>query len=256
MSLQRKILIGQVLTLALFLALWELATRAGWIGIDLLAPVSTALVKLFELLGDPGFLRDYGATAGRVAVAFAIGAPAALICGFLIGEWPEAERMTRPVINYALSIPQSVFLPIFILVFGIGAMQKIVFGITHLFFVTLVNTIAAVQSIPKDQVTALRSFGASRWQIYSRLYLPGMLPLVLTGLRLGMIFNILGVLLAEMYASQTGLGKAIFTWGESGDTIPLTAALIAISASTIAVNGLMRAFERRAYRYQLEARSA
>ncbi len=96
--------------------------------------------------------------------------------------------------------------------------------------------------------------GATRWQIYTRLYVPGMLPLVLTGLRLGMIFNILGVLLAEMYAAQTGLGKAIFAWGESGDTVPLTSALIAVSVSTIAVNRVMYMFERRAQRYQLEAR--
>lgn len=246
----------QVVIVALFLGSWELSTRAGWIGSDLLAPFSTALVRLLELLRTPSFLRDFGATASRVAVAFAIGAPAALICGFVVGEWREAEKLSHPLINFALSIPQSIFLPIFILVFGIGAMQKIVFGITHLFFVTLVNTIAAVQSIPQDQVVALRSFGASRWQIYTQLYLPGMLPLVLTGLRLGMVFNILGVLLAEMYASQTGLGKAIFAWGESGDTVPLTAAIIAVSASTIILNRLMYAFERRAYRYQLEASGA
>jgi NitT/TauT family transport system ATP-binding protein len=162
-----------------------------------------------------------------VGVAFVIGAPIAVIFGFLIGEWREAEKSTRSLINYALNIPQSIFLPIFILVFGIGFFQKVVFGITHLFLITLVTTVAAVQSIPSDQVTALRSFGASRAQIYFRLYLPGMLPLVLTGLRLGLIFCILGVLLAEMYASQTGLGKAIFTWGESGETVSLTAALIA-----------------------------
>jgi ABC-type nitrate/sulfonate/bicarbonate transport system permease component len=251
MSQERQIVIGQVLIVALFLGSWELATRTGWIGPDLLAPFSTGVANLVELLGTPSFLRDFGATAGRVAIAFAIGAPAALLAGVFIGEWRAAEKMTRPAINFALGIPQSIFLPIFILIFGIGAMQKIVFGITHLFFVTLVNTIGAVQSIPKEQVVALRSFGASRWQIYTRLYLPGMLPLVLTGLRLGMIFNILGVLLAEMYASQTGLGKAIFTWGESGDTVRLTAALIAVSASTILINRVMYAFERRAYRYQL-----
>ncbi len=254
MELHRQILVGQFLFVGLFLICWEVATRLNWIGIEVLPPFSTAVEKLFELLGDRSFLKDFGATAGRVAAAFAIGAPAALLAGFVLGEWREAERFSRPIINFALSIPQSIFLPIFILVFGIGAMQKIVFGITHLFFVTLVNTIGAVQSIPKEQVIALRSFGASRWQIYTRLYLPGMLPLVLTGLRLGMIFNILGVLLAEMYASQTGLGKAIFTWGESGDTVPLTAAIIAVSASTILINEIMRMFERRAYRYQLEAR--
>ena len=256
MSLRRQILIGQLLIIGLLLGLWEFATCAGWIGPELLVPPSTALVQLIQLLGTASFLRDFGATATCVGVAFVIGAPAALLCGFFIGEWREAEKLSRPIINFALGIPQSIFLPIFILVFGIGALQKIVFGITHLFFVTLVNTIAAAQSIPQDQVTALRSFGASRWQIYMRLYLPGMLPLVLTGLRLGMIFNILGVLLAEMYASQTGLGKVIFTWGESGDTVRLTAAVIAVSGSTIILNELMRVFERRAYRYRLEARGA
>jgi ABC-type nitrate/sulfonate/bicarbonate transport system permease component len=256
MSLRRQILFGQIAIVVAFIGSWELATRAGWIGIDILAPFSTALVRLIELFGTPSFLRDFGATAGRVAAAFAIGAPAALVCGFILGEWREAERLTRPAVNFILGIPQSIFLPVFILIFGIGAMQKIVFGITHLFFVTLVNTIAAVRSIPQDQVLALRSFGATRWQIYTRLYLPGMLPLVLTGLRLGMIFNILGVLLAEMYAAQTGLGKAIFTWGESGDTVPLTAAIIAVSASTILLNELMRIFERSATRYKLQMRSA
>src|SRR5262245_59401696 len=132
MSQERQVMIGQVLIVVLFLGAWELATRAGWIGIDLLAPFSTGVVHLFELLATPSFLRDDGATAGRVAVAFAIGAPAALVCGFFIGEWREAEKLTRPVINFALGIPQSIFLPIFILIFGIGAMQKIVFGITHL----------------------------------------------------------------------------------------------------------------------------
>ena len=255
-GLRRQVLTGQIIIVGLFLGLWELSTRAGWIGSELLAPFSTALVRLVQLMGTPSFVRDFGATASRVAIAFLIGAPAALICGFALGEWRQAEKLTRPLVNFALGIPQSIFLPIFILVFGIGAMQKIVFGITHLFFVTLVNTIAAVRSIPQEQVQALRSFGASRWQIYTRLYLPGMLPLVLTGLRLGMSFNILGVLLAEMYASQSGLGMAIFTWGESGDTVPLTAAIIAISVSTILLNEIMRVFERRATRYQLEMQAA
>ena len=256
MTLQSRIHIGQLVVLAIFLGSWEIATRAGWIGGELLAPFSTAMVRLGELMTEPTFLRDFGATAGRVAIAFAIGAPLAVLLGFVLGEWRQVERQSRSIINFALSIPQSIFLPIFILVFGIGVAQKVVFGITHLFFITLVNTIAAAQSIPQDQVTALRSFGASRRQIYARLYLPGMLPLVITGLRLGMIFNILGVLLAEMYASQTGLGKLIFTWGESGNTASLTAGLIAISVSTIAVNALMSSFERRAGRYQLEQQLA
>src|SRR4051812_17813561 len=128
MELRRQILIGQFLFVGLFLGAWEAATRLGWIGIEVLPPFSTAMVRLIELLETKSFLIDFGATASRVGAAFAIGAPAALLAGFVLGEWREAERLSRPAINFALSIPQSIFLPIFILMFGIGAMQKIVFG--------------------------------------------------------------------------------------------------------------------------------
>ena len=62
---------------------------------------------------------------------------------------------------------------------------------------------------------AARSFGATRAQIYLRIYLPAMEPLIIEGLRMGLIFTVTGVLLAEMYGSPRGIGRVIFAWGET-----------------------------------------
>jgi len=148
-------------------------------------------------------------------------------------------------VHFILAVPQSIFLPIFILAFGIGFIEKVLFGITHAHFVILINSFAAVRSIPRPLVTAARVFGATRAQIYMRIYLPAMLPLILTGLRLGMIFCIIGVLLAEMYASRRGIGGLIFDWGEGQQIPELLAGIVLISVLTIAVNEVMRLAELR-----------
>jgi ABC-type nitrate/sulfonate/bicarbonate transport system permease component len=142
-----------------------------------------------------------------------------------------------------LSVPQSIFLPLFVLLFGLGFTEKLIFGITHVFFVVAVNAMAAVRQVPQGQVMLARSFGASTIRIYRSIYLPAMAPQVVTGLRLGVIFDIIGILLAEMYASRTGLGVLLLRWGESYAVDKLMAATVLISIATIIINESMRIWE-------------
>ena len=97
---------------------------------------------------------------------------------------------------------------------------------------------------------ARRSFGASRLRIYRSIYLPAMAPQVVTGLRLGVIFCIIGILLAEMYASRTGLGVLLLRWGESYAVDKLMAATVLISVATIIINETMRIWEVRVGRWR------
>ena len=99
-------------------------------------------------------------------------------------------------------------------------------------------------------------FGATRVQLYTRIYLPAMLPLVLTGLRLGMVLCIIGVLLAEMYASRHGIGRRIFNWGEGYQVPELLAGIVLVSILTIAVNEAMRLAELRVARFHVRASAA
>jgi NitT/TauT family transport system permease protein len=244
--MRRRALIYQLVFLVGFLGLWEGMSRSGLVDTEVLPALSDVSVVLWSLLGDGEFLGHCWDTLVRVAVAFAIGAPLAISIGFILGEKLHLGEIINPIVHFVLAVPQSIFLPIFILLFGIGFMEKVVFGVTHIIFVVIVNTVAAVASVPRSHVLAARSFGATPTQIYLRIYFPAMLPLLVTGLRLGMIFNIIGILLAEMYASRTGVGQLIFQWGEDYQVTELMAGIVIVSIATIAINELMRLWEARA----------
>jgi ABC-type nitrate/sulfonate/bicarbonate transport system permease component len=235
---------------------WELASRLVLVNAELLPPPSEVGAILLRLLQDPRFVADLGLTASEVGVAFIVAAPLAISTGFLLGERLHLAQTFNPIVHFILAVPQSVFLPVFILAFGIGYFEKVLFGITHAYFVILVNSFAAVRSIPIPLVAAARVFGATPTQIYTRIYLPAMLPLILTGLRLGMIFCIIGVLLAEMYASRHGIGRLIFSWGEAYQVPELLAGILLISVLTIVVNEAMRFAELHVGRFNARASTA
>ena len=251
--MRRKALAYQLLFFVAFLSAWEAVARLGWTDESLLPALSDVVVVLWGLLGVPEFLDHAWMSTVRIVAAFIICAPVSVAFGFLLGEKLHFGEILNPVIHFVLAVPQSVFLPIFILLFGIGFVEKLVFGITHIFFVVVVSTVAAVRAVSRSHVTAARSFGAGSVDIYRKVYLPAMLPLVVTGLRLGMIFNIIGILLAEMYAARHGLGLLLFQWGEAYEVRELMAGIVIISLGTIAINELMRLWEARVGRWQISA---
>ena len=243
-------LAAQLVCAAALAGLWEAASRLKLADPSLLPPFSAVCAALWSMLSDAQILADVRVTVIEVVVAFLIAAPLALACGFFLGEKPRWGEVFNPIIEFILAVPQSVFLPLFMLALGTGYAQKIVFGVTHAFFVIAVNTVAAVRTVPQSYVLLARASGAGRSQIYRRIYLPAMLPLVLTGLRLGMIFNVTGILLAEMFSSRHGLGRLIFSWGESFQVTRLLAGILLVTLLTIAFNEAMRAWEVRASRGQ------
>ena len=96
-----------------------------------------------------------------------------------------------------------------------------------------------------DHVRVARAYGATPVQIASRVYLPSMLPILLEAVRLAMIFNLTGILLAEMYASRAGLGQLIASWGENFQLKELLAGILLISVAAILFNETVRWFESR-----------
>src|ERR1700722_1039193 len=237
------ILACQIAFVALVIGLWSLGSWIGAFDPSILPPPAKVAMALEALLRSSDFLADSLDTIIRVIAAFAIGAPIALAAGFVMGENIGVGRSLSPIFNLVLSVPQSIFLPLFVLMFGLGFTEKLIFGITHVVFVVAVNAMAAVREVPHGQVVLARSFGASRFRIYRSIYLPAMAPQVVTGLRLGIIFDIIGILLAEMYASRSGLGVLLLRWGESYAVDKLMAATVLISVATIVINESMRIWE-------------
>jgi ABC-type nitrate/sulfonate/bicarbonate transport system permease component len=248
--MKSKVLFAQFAFVVLVIALWAACSRAGVLDPSILPPPAKVAVALGSLLRNPDFLADSLDTITRVIAAFVIGAPIALVAGFVMGENIAVGRSLSPIFNLVLSVPQSIFLPLFVLLFGLGFTEKLIFGITHVFFVVAVNAMAAVRQVPHGQVVLARSFGASPLRVYRSIYLPAMAPQVVTGLRLGVIFDIIGILLAEMYASRSGLGVLLLRWGESYAVDKLMAATVLISAATIILNETMRIWEAHVGRWR------
>lgn len=235
--------LGPFLFLALVAFFWEAASRLGLIDPRLLPPFSGVVRVLIGLLHDERFRGDLSITLTEIAAAFAIVGPLGLAAGFFLGENPTAYRMLSPLLHLLLSIPKSIFLPIFIFAFGIGLTQKVIFAVTLAFFIVVLNGIAAARSVPAGLVAAARSFGAGRLRIYLSIYLPAMEPLIIEGLRMGLIFAITGVLLAEMYGSARGIGRVIFAWGEMFRLPELLACILLIVVVTVILNEALRTVE-------------
>jgi NitT/TauT family transport system permease protein len=237
-------LIVAAVVLGLF-GLWEALVRTGRLDASLAPAPSTVVESLIRLAGRPEVRASLGVTAWEVLAAFLVALPAGLLLGFLLAEVPLLGSLFRPLVNFLFGVPKSIFLPVFILVFGVSIPQKIAFGVFTTVFVLITGGIAAVQSVPPELITVSRVYGASRGQIIREIYLPAMAPILLESARLAMVFNITAVLLCEIYGARDGIGYRIAAWGENLQMPQLYAALVIVALAAVAVNEALRAVESR-----------
>ena len=235
----------RLLLLALFLAAWETLPRNNVINPMLLPPLTDVLKMLVELLGRAQVHEAILVTAAEVIVAFVIAVPLGAVIGVLIAEYDYAGQIFKPLLFYVFSIPKSIFLPMFILIMGIGFQQKVAYAAFSTLFVVIMSATAAVESVKADHVLVARSYGATRMQILTRVYVPSMMPILLETLRISMIFNFTGVMIAEMYASRTGIGHLIASWGENFQMKQLFAGVLMLSVVAILFNETLRWMEAR-----------
>jgi NitT/TauT family transport system permease protein len=224
------------------LILWEVAAR-WWIDPLFISPptrVVTELPAMFEIAGIPGALRI---TFWELAVAFAMSVVLGLAVGLAVGLQPFTRASFMPIILLLYGTPQVTILPLFVLWFGIGPASKIAFGVSHGIFPIVVTVVAGVQNLKPILLTSAKSMGASRWQVFRYVIFPHMIPSFFAGMRLGMTGVLLGVLLAELYVSQAGIGyfTALFTQEFKPDNLLGLIATLAVMA--IILNEIVRRAE-------------
>ena len=240
-----QIRLTRLALLALVMAAWEILPRSGVVNPLLLPPLSLVLQTLVDLLGRPAVHEAVAVTAAEVSVAFIIAVPLGAAAGIAIAENDYVGEIFKPMLFYVFSIPKSIFLPMFILMLGIGFQQKVAYAAFTTAFVVLMSATAAVESVRQDHIMVARSYGATQMQILLRVYVPSMMPVLLETLRISIIFNFTGVMIAEMYASRTGIGHLISNWGENFQMPQLFAGVIVLAAVAIAFNEAVRALEAR-----------
>ena len=233
------------------LGLWEAAARLRWLDPDFFSPPTKVLGAMADL-ATPPILAAARLTAVEVASAFLLATVLGVGLGLVIGLSPFAYRTFRPIVLLLFSVPKMVMLPLFILFFGIGLASKAVFALSLGIFPILLNVIAGTRMVDPTLVTAAYCMGASRAAIFAKVVLPAALPSVVTGLRVGMTQTVLGVLLAELYAANTGLGYYVTLYSQTFKPARLFALFFLVAGLSIAVNEALRYVERRAGRWREE----
>lgn len=240
-----KVVFFRLALLAAVLAAWELLPRHGAVNPLLLPPLTDVLQMLGELLQRAQVREALAVSAAEVLVAFLIAVPLGAALGVLIAENDYLGQVFKPALFVIFAIPKSIFLPLFILVLGVSFQQKVAYAAFTTTFVVLMSAAAAVESVKQDYLLVARSYGATRLQLVTRVYVPSMLPLLLETVRISMIFNFTGVLIAEMYASRTGIGHLIASWGENFQMKQLFGGVIMLAVAAILFNEALRWMEHR-----------
>jgi len=194
----------------LLIVLWELVVRFGWADVRFFPAPSSIAITFWDLCVSGVLIDHIGISLYRLIVGFFLGAVPALIIGIIMGLSSFVRSALYPIVAATYPIPKSAILPLIVLVFGLGEMSKIVAVAIGVFYLVLINTMVGVLNIDKVYIDVGKNFGANRLNFFFTIALPGALPLIFTGLSLGMGIGLIMIVMAEMIGAKTGIGFLIW----------------------------------------------
>ncbi len=234
---------GRVCVIVAGLLIWEVLARTVADPNFVSPPTRIAHALVTRTLVNPKVLRAIGVTFFELVTAFALAVVAGTVTGLLVGAGDRVRRSTYPLVLMLYAIPQVTVLPLFVMFFGLGPASKVAFGFTHGFFPIVVNVVAGMRDVEPIYLRAARSMGATRQQVLRHVVLPHLVPALFAGMRLSMAMTLLGVILAELYASIDGVGYFAQLYAESFDSAQLFALVLAVASMAVLLNELVRRAE-------------
>ena len=237
------LVIGAVAVVA-FLVAWQLVANAR-IWSRLFLPGPADIVDAFRDLVAGGELGvDIATSAQEFAIGYALAAVIAIPLGMLLGWYPRARYALDPFVTFLYATPRIVLLPLFIIWFGIGVESKIAVIFLGAFFAILINTTAGVRNLDTQLIRVARSLGGGDLVIFRTIALPGSVPFILTGLRLGLGHALIGVVVGEYVAAQHGIGRMMMIAGQTFQSATVFAGLFVIAVAGLVLTLLLQRLER------------
>jgi len=238
------------LSMLVFLALWELVVSAGLVNPLFTSSPSRIVVAAIEMFADESFYAHLEVSATEFFSGFALAIVIGVPLGILMGWYSRVNAILEPFVSALYATPRIALLPLVVIWFGIGIASKVAIVFLGAIFPILVNMITGVRTVEADFVKVARSFGATDRQMFLTVVLPSAVPMLLTGLRLGLGHALVGIVVGEMYGATQGLGYLIAVAGARFQTDRVMVGIILIAALGVALTELLRAIERRFERWR------
>lgn len=190
------------------LAVWEIMARL--LQSFYFPPFSVAVLRLFDMLTDPEFLRGQAApSVVRMLVGYVIAGGAGLVIGVLTGSFRTLFKTLDPFFEFFRAIPPPIIIPVGILLLGIGDAMKVVVIAFGTFWPVLLNSNDGARGVSQERLETAAVFGLRRAQTIVRVVLPSALPNIFAGLRIGLSLSLIMMVISEMIGSTNGIGYFI-----------------------------------------------
>jgi len=243
--MRRMIQLGSIL---LLLLAWDTVVRLEWVD-SLFVPAPSAVALALAAIGPEAF-RLLGETLGKALIAYVLSVVLGVGVGLAIGAVRYLHDVLNPFLIAVYAIPKILVLPWILLTFGLGLTPAIVYGVLQGFFPICLLVAGGVRDIDRQPIVIARSMGATTGQIYRKVIFPAVLPAVLAGMRLGIVFCLLGVLVVEMFGGIRGMGFLLTTLANAFRAAELFAATALVSVLSIAVVLALESLNRHLGRWR------
>ncbi len=230
-------------SLVIWAILWEIAGRSG--ASFVIPPLSAIFARIAEIVPTPTFLGALAITAKTFVIGNAIAILVGIPIGVAMGRSELADRILLPWVNMFISAPLSALVPVIMVLFGLGETTIILTVVLFAIWIIVLDTRAGVRSIPLSLVEMARSFGAGRLQAFGKIYIWAALPEILSGIRLGMIRAVKGVVIGQLLVSIVGFGRLFELYSSRFLMEHFWELLFVIFAFAFALNEALAWLERR-----------
>ncbi|MBI4319664.1 MAG: ABC transporter permease [Chloroflexi bacterium] len=232
-----------IVAIVAFGALWEYIGTSG-----VMNPMFTSSPSLIykagaKLIADGKIWNDMYVSATEFSLGYGLSIFVGIPAGILFGWYRRLNYVADPFVAALYATPRVALLPLLIIWFGIGINSKIAVIFLGAVFPILMNTFSGVRTLDASLLNAARSFGANDRQIFTTIALPGSVPFILTGLRLGVGRALIGVVVGELYAATAGVGYLIAVAGATFQTDKVMVGVLIIASWGIIFLKVLEAIE-------------
>jgi ABC-type nitrate/sulfonate/bicarbonate transport system permease component len=238
--------------LGLLLA-WELAAQSGLIDVRFFPAPSSIIGKLVEMAGSGELTENVLISLQRIVLGFLLGGVPAILIGIAMGIWRPIRALVDPLIVATYPIPKSSLLPLILLIFGLGEMSKVMMVAIGVFYPMAINATAGVLQINQIYLDVGKSFKASPWDTFRTIALPGALPFIMTGVKLGAGLALILIAVAEMVGAKSGIGYMIWSAWETFAVAKMYVGLFVIALIGFAISLILNEIERWVIRWKADA---
>jgi NitT/TauT family transport system permease protein len=231
-------------SLTLGALVWEVGGRL--LDLSYFPPLSSVLVKLYELTKSGVVLTNVTTSILNLAVGFGAAIVVGLVLGVLMARVPWIEEALDPYVYALLTAPTVVFVPIYFSLFGLSRWAIICLIFQYGVFIIVVNTVTAVKTVEVQLVEMALVFGAkNEWAVVRKVILPAALPLISAGVRLGMGRCVKGMINGEILIALVGLGGISATFARAYDSEGVFAILLVVIIVAVVADGLVGLLDKR-----------